>query len=107
MGVKENVTLLVHKIVDSEEDEAVRDDEAELWSWFIIIIIIIIIISFIWTGTVHNKTLPLYITRRGALHQVLASCYFPPVVSGQVDGTYNSLKTVTKLTVVQNFKYSF
>lgn len=51
MDVKENVSLLVHKLVDSEEDEDVRDDEAELWSWFIIIIIII---YFIWTGTVHN-----------------------------------------------------
>lgn len=29
MDVKENVSLLVHKLVDSEEDEDVRDDEAE------------------------------------------------------------------------------
>ena len=54
-----------------------------------------IIISFIWTGTVHDKILTLYITRRGALQRVLANCYFPSIVPGQVDGTYNKLKRVT------------
>lgn len=45
--------------------------------------LIIIIIYFIWTGTVHNKILTLYITRRDALHWVLSYCYLslmpPPV----------------------------
>ena len=30
------------------------------------------------------------------MHRVLAGCYFPPVVPGQVDGTYNKLETITK-----------
>ena len=53
----------------------------------------------------HNhKTLyiTLYITRRNALHQVLANCYFSPLVPGHVDGIYSKLKTITKFTVVQN-----
>lgn len=53
----------------------------------------------------HNKTLTMYITRRDALQQVLLSCYFPPVVLEQVDGTYNKLEAVTKFTVVKNFNY--
>lgn len=47
--------------------------------FYILLSIIIILLYYyflIWTGTVHNKSLPLYITRRDALHQVLASCYF-------------------------------
>lgn len=38
--------------------------------------IVIIIISFVWTGTVHNKMLTLYITRRDVWHWVFSKLLF-------------------------------